>query len=55
MSLDLSQLFDSETIHLMARGVRGSSSTALATPELPEVSFIKIDGDLPSPTTGVDD
>ncbi|KAE9396917.1 hypothetical protein BT96DRAFT_921842 [Gymnopus androsaceus JB14] len=39
----------------MARGVRGSSSTALAVPELPKVSFQKINDDLTSPTTGVDD
>ncbi|KAJ4475028.1 bromodomain and PHD finger-containing protein 3 [Lentinula aciculospora] len=39
----------------MARGIRASSSTAIATSELPKVSFQKIDDDLTLPTTGVDD
>ncbi|KAJ3753490.1 bromodomain and PHD finger-containing protein 3 [Lentinula raphanica] len=40
----------------MARGVRASSSSAApAVPELPKVSFQKIDDELTSPSTGVDD
>ncbi|KAJ3792202.1 bromodomain and PHD finger-containing protein 3 [Lentinula aff. detonsa] len=40
----------------MARGVRASSSsTTPAVPELPKVSFQKIDDELTLPTTGVDD
>ncbi|KAJ3852481.1 bromodomain and PHD finger-containing protein 3 [Lentinula lateritia] len=41
----------------MARGLRASSSTAPspAVPELPRVSFQKIDDELTLPTTGVDD
>ncbi|KIK56322.1 hypothetical protein GYMLUDRAFT_47090 [Collybiopsis luxurians FD-317 M1] len=39
----------------MARGVRATLSAAPAPPELPKVSFQKIDDELTSPTTGVDD
>ncbi|KAF9073228.1 hypothetical protein BDP27DRAFT_1381784 [Rhodocollybia butyracea] len=39
----------------MARGIQRAPSTNVAAPELPKISFQKINDDLTSPTTGVDD